>query len=191
MNPGPLTDAAAKARARADSIRYPYTHADIHFMTGMIVHHAQAVLISKWAPSHGASPELLRLTSRIINSQRDEILLMQRWLADRGQHVPMVAASGKVLGVDSLIKMPGLLSDEQLAELDKARGTAFDELFLRDMIGHHSGAVAMVDKLFATDAAAQDQLTFKFANDVQADQRTEIARMQRMLANILFSEGDR
>src|SRR5687768_9008564 len=66
----------ARQRAAQDSLRYPYTQADIDFMSGMIHHHAQAIVISKWADTRGASPELLRLTGRIINAQTDEIVLM-------------------------------------------------------------------------------------------------------------------
>ena len=77
--------------------------------------------------------------------------------------------------------MPGMLTDAQLAELDAARGAEFDRLFLAYMIGHHEGAVIMVDDLFAQDGAAQDDDSFKLASDIQVDQRTEIARMQLML----------
>jgi uncharacterized protein (DUF305 family) len=77
--------------------------------------------------------------------------------------------------------MPGMLTPEQMKQLDAARGTEFDRLFLTFMIQHHKGAVAMVAQLFGTYGAGQDELTFKFASDVNVDQTTEIARMQRML----------
>lgn len=185
----PLTSAAAIARARADSARYPYTAADIRFMTGMIGHHAQALVMARWAPTHGANPEVQRLAARIINAQRDEILLMRRWLADREQPVPPPEYVPMDMSGDHAMHamMPGMLTEAQLAELDAARGARFDELFLRFMIQHHDGAVQMVDRLFATDGAAQDELVFKFANDVQVDQRTEIDRMTRLLADVLFN----
>jgi uncharacterized protein (DUF305 family) len=82
------SDAAFIAKARADSARYPYTAADIHFMTGMIGHHAQAIVMSKMAPTHGASQSVRTLAERIINAQQDEIATMQNWLRDRGQPVP-------------------------------------------------------------------------------------------------------
>ncbi len=191
---GPLATPSSIARAKADSIRLPYTEADVTFMTGMIGHHAQAVQISRWAKDHGASPVVLRLTSRIINSQQDEILTMQRWLAARGRPVPDAEAAGMMQhGKDGMtmpeMHMPGMLSMDQLMALDAARGEEFDTRFLRDMIQHHTGAVTMVDALFATDGAAQDETTFKFANDVQVDQRTEIARMQLLLAEILFRDS--
>jgi uncharacterized protein (DUF305 family) len=78
--------------------------------------------------------------------------------------------------------MPGMLIDAQMKQLDAARGYDFDRLFLTFMMQHHRGAVAMVKSLFATNGAAQDQTVFKFASDVNVDQSTEIARMQRMLA---------
>jgi uncharacterized protein (DUF305 family) len=80
--------------------------------------------------------------------------------------------------------MPGMLTPEQLKELDAARGEEFDKLFLRDMISHHRGAVSMVKDLFGSYGAAQDELVFKFANDVNVDQTTEINRMEKMLAAI-------
>lgn len=78
--------------------------------------------------------------------------------------------------------MPGMLTDEELAQLDKARGSEFDRLFLTAMIRHHQGAITMVDQLFGTSGAGQDEVVFRFASDVYADQTTEIERMQKMLA---------
>jgi uncharacterized protein (DUF305 family) len=82
--------------------------------------------------------------------------------------------------------MPGMLTSEQMQQLDAARGKEFDKRFLTGMIQHHRGAVEMVKELFATPGAGQDEAVFKFANDVNVDQTTEIARMQRMLASILL-----
>ena len=176
--------AAAIAKARADSARYPYTTADVNFMSGMIHHHAQAIIMAKMAPTNGASPSVRTLCDRIINAQQDEITAMQRWLRDRNQVVPDATASGMKMvmnGMEHEMLMPGMLSDAQMKELGEARGPQFDRLFLTGMIQHHRGAVSMVADLFNTFGGAQDELTFKFASDVQVDQTTEIARMQKML----------
>jgi uncharacterized protein (DUF305 family) len=203
------SEQAAIARARADSARYPYTKADIDFMSGMIHHHAQAIAMSQWAPTHGASAEVQRLAARIINAQRDEIGTMQRWLRVRNQPVPepghddMVMDStmhGGMAGMHDMhhgsgahamheMLMPGMLTEAQMTELDAARGREFDRLFLTFMIQHHSGAVSMVKDLFGTYGAAQDELVFKFANDVNVDQTTEIARMRKMLAAVIFGDA--
>lgn len=176
--------AAATAKARADSARYPYTVADVNFMSGMIHHHAQAIVMAKMALSHGASPAVRTLCDRIINAQQDEITAMQRWLRDRNQTVPEATATAMKMvmnGMEHDMLMPGMLSDVQMKALDEARGPAFDRAFLTGMIQHHKGAVSMVADLFNSYGAAQDELTFKFASDVQVDQITEIARMERML----------
>ena len=182
---GSTTELEALYRARVDSARRHFTEADVHFMTGMIAHHAQALVMAALAPTHGASAEVQTLAARILNAQRDEIATMQQWLRDRGQPVPEVHITGTTLMVHGAgehhMHMPGMLTAEQLQELDEARGAAFDRLFLTYMIQHHGGAVTMVDDLFSTDGAAQDEAAFKLASDVQVDQRTEIARMQRML----------
>ena len=181
------SDSAAKARARADSARLPYTAADIAFMTHMISHHAQAIVMAKMAPTHGASPAVQTLCSRIINAQHDEIVLMQNWLRDRNQPVPEAKPMPMKMVMNGQVMemlMPGMLSPEQMEQLDAARGTDFDKLFLRGMIQHHQGAIAMVQQLLATPGAAQDEATFKFANNVNVDQNTEIHRMQQMLLTV-------
>jgi uncharacterized protein (DUF305 family) len=78
--------------------------------------------------------------------------------------------------------MPGMLSAEEMAQLDKARGGEWDRLFLAGMIRHHEGAIKMVDDLFESYGALQDDDLYKFASDIYADQTTEIERMRKMLA---------
>jgi uncharacterized protein (DUF305 family) len=180
-----MGEAAAIARAKADSLRFPYTAADVHFMQGMIAHHAQAITMAGWAPSHGASSSVRTLCERIINAQQDEIVTMQTWLADRRQMVPPATAVPMKMtmnGKEQAMLMPGMLTEAQMHQLDAARGEEFDRLFLTFMIQHHKGAVSMVQDLFGTYGAAQDELTFKYASDVNVDQTTEIARMERMLS---------
>jgi uncharacterized protein (DUF305 family) len=164
--------------------RLPYSDADVAFMTGMIPHHAQAVIMAGWAPSHGARPDVAVLCARIAVGQTDEIALMQTWLADRGLPVPDARSTRMKMtmnGMNHDMLMPGMLTDEEMAELDRARGPEFDRLFLLGMIKHHQGALDMVDVLFKSYGAAQDETIFKFANDVHADQQIEIDRMRQML----------
>lgn len=155
--------------------RYPHTQADVRFMSAMIGHHAQALAMAELAPVNGAGPQVRRLAERIQAGQRDEIVTMQQWLRDRGEPVPEAheAMHGH--------RMPGMLTEAQMRELEQAKGPKFDRLFLTYMIQHHRGAVAMVKQLYGTPGAAQDETVFKFADDVGVDQTTEIARMERML----------
>jgi uncharacterized protein (DUF305 family) len=172
----------AAAQAQTDSGRAPYTPADVQFISGMIGHHAQAVLMAGWAPSHGASRSLRVLCERIAVGQRDEIAFMQRWLGERHETVPPADPRGHILpGMSMPMLMPGMLTPAQMAELDSARGREFDRLFLQFMIQHHRGAITMVNELLNTPGAAQDGQVFRFASDVNVDQTTEIDRMSRML----------
>jgi len=184
----PWLVAAAIVRVSPAAAQAPrdYTAADVQFMSGMIYHHAQAVLIAGWAPSHGAGPSVRTLCERIVAAQTDEIALLSRWLADRHEAVPHPGPEHMMMPeMDSTHMMPGMLTAEQLARLDKARGPDFDELFLRFMIQHHEGAITMVNQLFAA-SGGEEEPVYKFATGAFADQTTEIERMQRMLAADLF-----
>ncbi|MBL8982754.1 MAG: DUF305 domain-containing protein [Gemmatimonadetes bacterium] len=190
--PAVVSTPEAIARARADSAQLPWTAADVEFMTGMIGHHAQAIAMSRLAPRNGASQSIRVLAARIINAQGDEIRLMRQWLGDRQLPVPEPDPRGmkhEMGGQSMMMLMPGMLTEAQMLELTAARGRDFDRLFLQYMIQHHQGAVGMVKTLFATDGAGQNQTVFKFASDVNVDQTTEIARMQRMLADLVLGSG--
>jgi uncharacterized protein (DUF305 family) len=171
-------------QARADSGRMPFTAADVHFMQGMIHHHAQAVVMAGWAQTHGARPDVKTLAQRIDVAQRDEMAFMQRWLRERHQDAPDPLEHyqmGMEMSPSDL--MPGMLSPEQMKALDAARGPDFDRLFLTDMIQHHQGAITMVNQLFSSPGAGQELYVFRFASDVNADQTTEIERMHLMLGD--------
>ncbi len=153
----------------------------------MIPHHAQAVVMAGWAASHGARDDVRILCERIVVGQRDEIGLMQSWLRQHGEDVPAANSmrmKHKMNGMEMDMLMPGMLTDEQMAALDKARGSDFDRLFLKGMIAHHEGAVGMVNELLASHDPANDDLVYKMASDVYADQTTEIERMTKMLATV-------
>ena len=182
--PSPSTSSSASA-ARASTPPAKANPADAQFVTGMISHHAQALIMAGWAPSHGASPAVATLAERIVAGQKDEIVTMQTWLRDHGLPVPEAKPGPMTMTMNGMtheMMMPGMLTDEQMHQLDAARGREFDRLFLTFMIQHHKGAVTMVQDLFGTNGAAQEQSIYKMGSDVSADQTTEIERMQRMLA---------
>ena len=150
-----------------------YTVADVEFMQGMIAHHAQAIYMSRMAAAHHASPKLLKLATKIDQSQVAEIAIMQNWLRQNGQFVPDTSSWHTV-------HMAGMLSDAQLEELDAATGEAFDRAYLTMMIQHHEGALKMVKDLFAVPSAGQEVNVSVFANDVVTVQTAEIGVMEQM-----------
>src|SRR5436309_12086424 len=179
------TTPSPAAQARAEGGRPRYTAADVRFMAGMIGHHAQAIQMAGWAPTHGASAAVRVLCERIVVAQNDEIAFAQRWLREHNEFVPPADPRGHIMpGMDHPMLMPGMLTPDQMAQLDAARGREFDRLFLTFMIQHHQGAITMVAQLLAAPGAAQDGPVFRFAADVNADQTTEIDRMTRMLDDL-------
>jgi uncharacterized protein (DUF305 family) len=250
---------------RVQESKMRFVQADVDFMTHMIPHHSQALIMSRLAPQNGASRQVQTLAARIINAQADEIFTMQTWLRDRSQPVPIVHIDeldmtiemempkepmdhgdhhasmnmdstesttmdhSKHLDVSdksehsmhqkSEVKststhdshsemghemthsatmdhstmdhsamdhsnMPGMLSPEQLQHLASVKGVEFDKAFLTYMIGHHEGAIYMVNDMFAADGAGNDEDAYRLAVDIYAEQITEIAMMKLMLKEI-------
>ena len=163
----------------------PRSPADVQFMQGMIMHHAQAVEMTALIESHTQDKDLRSLGARISSSQSDEIKFMKRWLAMRGEPIaqPMPQMSGMDMSSHSghSMLMPGMLTSKQMEALKNAKGEEFNHLFLTGMIQHHNGALIMVKELFDTAGAGQDAELFNFATDVDSGQRAEIRIMQTML----------
>jgi uncharacterized protein (DUF305 family) len=154
-----------------------YTAADVHFMQGMIAHHAQAIAMSKIAYKNDASQKLKFLATKIDQSQRAEIGLMQGWLLDHGQTAPDTLSYKTVM-------MTGMLTPAQMTELENTKGPDFDRKYLTYMIKHHQGAIQMVKDLFATPLSGQEANINVFANDVDQVQTAEIAAMYEMLQDL-------
>ncbi|HKP35277.1 MAG TPA: DUF305 domain-containing protein, partial [Pyrinomonadaceae bacterium] len=171
----------------------PLSSADVHFMQGMIMHHAQAVEMTALIDSHTDNEQLRLLGARISKSQSDEMDFMKRWLMSRGQPVAMTEMSDMSMSMPGMdmtgnashsprkMLMPGMLTEKQMEALRNAKGKEFDKLFLTGMIQHHGGALIMVKELFDTAGAGQDAELFNFATDVDSGQRAEIRIMQNML----------
>ncbi|MGD9562306.1 MAG: DUF305 domain-containing protein [Pyrinomonadaceae bacterium] len=161
---------------------------DVEFMQGMIMHHAQAVEMTDMIASRTQNRDVRLLGARISQSQSDEMAFMKRWLAVRGHSWEMTMAGAKSHAAHSHgghaeqpHRMPGMLTPEQMAMLEKAKGAEFDLLFLNGMIQHHEGALVMVKDLFESAGSGQDAELFNFASDVDSGQRAEIKSMQNLL----------
>lgn len=179
--------AAGTLTAVASEVAQPeYTEADVRFMQGMIVHHAQALEMTALVPTRSERAEVQLLARRITVAQDDEMALMRAWLAARDEPVepaPSRASQGGH-GQPGHHLMPGMLDAAALERLAAADGDEFDRLLLEYMIRHHEGALEMVAELFAVDGAGQEPEIFQFATHVDSDQRIEIARMRTLLESI-------
>lgn len=169
---------ADTAIAIADS---SYSSADVHFMQGMILHHHQALLMSRLASDRTNNENVLDLAGRIDVSQEDEITLMQDWLKERSEMVPdPTDHHSRHMGHG----MVGMATEEQMTNLADSKSIDFDELFLGLMITHHDGAIKMVKKLRDQPGSAYDPLLNEFVSDVANDQAVEIERMNELLVGL-------
>ncbi len=156
-----------------------HTPADVAFVQSMIPHHAQALEMTELVVDRTSRADIPLLAERIEISQQDEIGLLERWLTDRGERIPDAHSHHGGMGL-----MPGMLTDEQLAQLENATGAEFDQLFLQSMIYHHQGAVVMVDDLLTGGKGGQEPAVFQLAQHIDSDQQIEIARMNSLLRQL-------
>jgi uncharacterized protein (DUF305 family) len=176
-----------------------FTEADVSFMQGMIHHHAQALQMTSLIGERTTTRAIEQMGLRMQISQGDEISIMERWLRDRGLEVPVWSATPPAHSMhhgtpghemmdhaamdhgDEHATMAGMLTPEQMAQLEAARGRDFDRLFLELMIQHHEGALTMVMDLYNSPGAAQESTVYQFASEIDADQAIEIGRMRELL----------
>jgi uncharacterized protein (DUF305 family) len=199
VQPGAPGTASRKLPASTSGVAPQSSQADIEFMQGMVMHHAQAVEMTALISSHTENKEIRTLGARISLSQSDEIKFMKRWLVARGAPVSLsmpgmpgmdnssqpTNAMPEMPGMDNSSQptnaMPGMLTVQQMEALKQADGEEFDRRFLTGMIQHHKGALVMVQQLFDTPGAGQDADLFDFATDADNTQRAEIRIMEDML----------
>jgi len=158
-----------------------YTVADVHFMQDMILHHHQALVMSRLAAQSTNNEAILDLAGRIDVSQADEITFMQDWLREREEEVPDPISQHQKHTNHNMV---GMASSTQMAQLAESKSTNFDRLFLTLMITHHDGAVKMVEELREQSGSTYDPLLNEFASDVTNDQAVEIERMNVLLVGL-------
>lgn len=159
-----------------------YTASDVAFMQAMIMHHQQAVEMAKLVKDRTNTEELTTIAGRIESSQADEIAFMQTWLKERGEPLADPAMQGHAEHMHHMMK--GMASPDDLKALAAAKGADFDRQFLTLMIAHHDGALDMVEKLLDEEGTAADPVLFQFIGDVEGEQKTEIGRMDKLLASL-------
>lgn len=157
-----------------------FNEADVAFMQMMVPHHAQAIVMADLAEEHARSDRVRELAARIRAAQGPEILMMAAWLKERDMAVPTAAEDPSEWdhSQHGHHGMVGMLTEAQMEKLGRARGAAFDRLFLEAMIQHHQGAIDMTDDV-AVDGI--DIMVSEVAADVALTQTAEIDRMQEML----------
>lgn len=160
-----------------------HNDADVEFVQMMIPHHAQAVQMGELAHTRAQDQQVKALADRIADAQGAEILEMSAWLERHGIKAPTAEdlERGAHHRDDDMAMMPGMLTEDEMAELAAAEGHRFDMLYLRGMIAHHQGAVEMAGQVMVNGS---DIRIGEIAADVSAGQTAEIGRMRRILRQV-------
>jgi uncharacterized protein (DUF305 family) len=185
--PGEKTETIAPEDYEGAPAQAPFSKADADFLSDMILHHAQAIEMSVLVPERSDSEQVKKFASRIDVVQDSEIDLMAGWLEENEYPVPVTAEGGDGSGPRApehghdADDMPGMLTDAEMAALEKASGTEFDRLYLEGMIKHHEGALTMCEDVAGSGS---EERVLELANNIAADQMAEIDRMANMLAEL-------
>jgi len=156
-----------------------YVQADVDFLKGMIIHHKQAIVMSRLADKRTNNQTIIDLANRIDVSQEDEINFMESWLKSRKEIMPNMSHDHHMH-----MEMAGMASPQQLVNLENSESTDFDRLFLQLMIAHHDGALEMVKELKKYPGSANEPLLNEFVSDLINDQGVEIERMNIIAVNL-------
>ena len=188
--------ASASATATATAT---FNDADVAFAQMMIVHHQGAIQMADLAPSRAQNQDVLALAARIKAAQAPEIDQMTSWLTAWGAAAPSMMSGSATSGTggmdhggmdmggttsaaeSSAMSMPGMMSGDQMQQLESASGAAFDKMFLELMIVHHQGAVEMAETEIADGSNPE---AVALAQKIKSDQTAEIAEIQALLQTL-------
>jgi len=174
-NPG----ASAASTAAASKTK---NEADVVFASMMIPHHAQAISMADMALDQATNPRVKALAPKIKAAQGPEIERMSGWLTGWGAPVPAADGGSDMSGMEGMgDQTGGMMSDQEIAGLKKATGSAFDRMWLQMMVKHHQGAIAMAKTALEQGANPEAK---KLARSIIDGQSAEIAEMSSILTQI-------
>lgn len=173
MNHEGMSGADSSTTGPTSETNDPFNDADVKFATEMIPHHRQAIEMATLAESRASSSEVKALAEQIKGAQDPEIETMTGWLTAWGKPVPADHS-----GMDMSDSMPGMMSMNDMSELEAASGSEFDRMFLSMMIEHHEGAITMA-KAEQTDG--EYAAAVELASNIESAQTAEITTMKGLL----------
>ncbi|CAN5489389.1 DUF305 domain-containing protein [soil metagenome] len=191
---GDTSDQAVGADQGAAEESADFNDADVAFAQGMIPHHEQAVVMSELAEESAESTDVLELADQIKAAQGPEIEQMTGFLEEWGEEVPsgdmdhgamgddeQAGGDDKPMGGMDHSDMPGMMSDQEMTELEASTGAEFDRMFLDMMVRHHEGAVEMSEIELEE---GENEEALQLAEDIIDTQENEIAEMEDLLADL-------
>lgn len=151
-----------------------HSEADVEFVQAMIPHHEQAIHMAELAAEHANSPDTKTIASTIKTKQEEEVKTMETLLHEWGMEKE-AAGHGAI--------HPGMLTEQELKELEEARGVEFDKLYLEQMIKHHKGAITLAEE-YEHEHKGENKEIEKLAAEIKRGQEREIEEIERELVGL-------
>lgn len=166
---------APSATTTTDEQGPPHNSADVAFAEGMIPHHQQALALAALVPGRSTNPAVIKIAAGIAAQQGPEVTAMRAMMIQWQVDPPATSHHGGSSGSGN---QQGMVDDATMATLKTLKGAQFDTLWLKSMIGHHQGAVAMA-KTEIADGESQDMKVM--ANNIVITQEAEIGDLKQLL----------
>lgn len=181
---GSTDTATAAPSTSAEAVTEEHNDADTMFAQMMIPHHQQAVQMSEvMLAKDDLDPDVEELANKVVAAQGPEIDQLKNMLETWGEPTSMESGGmeGMDHGSDSGAGMEGMMTEEQMQELEAAEGAEAAEMYLTMMTAHHRGAIDMAQDEVAN---GQNPQAIEMAQKVIEDQEAEIQEMDRLLQQI-------
>lgn len=176
--PGDASSAPTTDPTEASGSETAFNDADVTFLQGMVPHHAQATDMSEMVPERTDDPEVNDLAERIISAQTEEIETMNGLLEQAGEEP--VDPAGGMGGMDmGSMEMSGMMTDEQMTELEGLEGEPFVQQWTQMMTEHHRGAIESAQTVLAD---GENPEVGALAEEIIAAQEAEIEEMEQIAA---------
>ncbi|NYJ18092.1 DUF305 domain-containing protein [Nesterenkonia sandarakina] len=186
------SESAPDTAQSTEEVSEQYNEADVEYISGMVMHHSQAVEMSDiLLEKDDVEQEVTTLAEDIREAQGPEIEQMESWLdawgeeaASDGDMEGMDHGDGDMEGMDSMegmSDMEGMMSEDDLSELESATGTEASRLFLEQMIAHHEGAVSSAEDHLDN---GENPEALELSETIISDQQAEIDEMETMLEDL-------
>jgi len=163
---------------------------DVGFLADMSDHHDQAVQMALMELAHGQDRTVKGFAQDVLLFQRSELgemkALFDNHDTTRPEYDTQRSAMAWMGMPTAMQSMPGLATTEELAQLDAARGTQSDLLFLSLMSAHHEGGLHMAQ--YAAEHSADPRVR-ELAARMAKYQAVEVQEYKMAQERLGASEG--
>lgn len=157
---------------------------DVGFLQDMRIHHEQAAIMAmtylEAAPEGNTVQRMIAREIILTQSMETGRMVQLLRMFKEAETNPTDQVMGWMNEPTPIDRMPGYASDDQMSQLQSARGEAADALFRDLMIAHHLGGLHMAE--YAEKNAKHPEVK-KMATSMVREQRGEVNELRSIAEN--------